>query len=147
MFIAYPDSDDGHEPSQPRLHARHLGGIGTQESSSSRSSDHPSSSAVIIPLVISMVLILLGIGTAVLFYISYRRRHRRWVADFRARREEEMRRFEKEEKEGEGGPGWWEVEVGDKDEENGYVNPHEKAQGITWNVRLFPRRHRTQYDR
>lgn len=142
MFIACPHSPDG--PSrQQNLLPRHLGGADNQLSPDSRfgSADHPSQTAVLIPLVISMVLILLGIGTAILFYISYRKRHRIWLADFRIRREAERRRLEKEDKEGVDGPGWWEVEVGDgyEAETDGrwggaYGDQDEKEEDMRWNV-------------
>ena len=64
-----------------------------------------------------MILIILGVGTAVWFYISYKRRHRLWLADFTMRREAERRRLDEEEKKAREGPGWWEIEVGDGDDE------------------------------
>lgn len=79
--------------------------------------DHdPSSSAVLIPLIISMVLVVLGVSVAVIFYITYRRRYRTWLVEFQARRERERWEELEREKKARIGPEWWEVEVGDEGE-------------------------------
>lgn len=98
------------------LHDRSLGGVSLTPQSDSGPDTDPRSSAVLIPLIISMILIVLGIGTAMGFYITYRRRNRLWLAEFGARREAERMRAEEEEKKGGEGPGWWEVEVGDEED-------------------------------
>lgn len=81
----------------------------------------PSSTTVLIPLAISMILIILGIGLAVFLFVGYKRKQRAWVVDYAARRERERMEEREMEKEGKGGgPGMWEVEVRevmDEDEE------------------------------
>lgn len=93
----------------------------------------PTSNAVLIPLIISMLLVLIGVGIAVTFYVLYRRRYRSWLVEFTARRERERREEEEKERKGKIGPAWWEVEVGDEDEEGewwGGMDDVEKG----WNV-------------
>lgn len=80
----------------------------------------PTSASVLIPLIISMVLIVLALGTAVFFYMGYKRRYGAWLANFQARRERERLAALEEEKKGGGSrnPGMWEVEVKEVDEEH-----------------------------
>jgi hypothetical protein len=87
--------------------------ISNDDSQSDNTRPDPASTTVLIPLVISMILVLGGLGLAVYFFVRYKRRHRIWLVDFHARRQRERREFmerEKEEK-GAGRPGMWEVEV------------------------------------
>lgn len=97
----------------------------------------PNSTAVLIPLIISMVLVFLGVGVALAFYISYRRRYRRWIVGFRERRAREERERLEQEKKDSIGPGWWEVEVADDgdEEEEGYHQEKRTAGAQSdWNV-------------
>lgn len=86
-------------------------------------STDPKSATVLVPLVISMGLVFAGLGLAVFFYVRYRRKYRLWLEAFQARRERERLEGLKEEDKG---PGMWEVEVKDvnEDEDHGWAEEY-----------------------
>jgi hypothetical protein len=100
----------------------------------------PSSTTVLIPLAISMILIILGIGLAVFLFVGYKRKQRAWVLDYASRRQREMEAGVEGEKE-EKGPGMWEVEVREvedvgecENEKNGVLSlsPKRSKSNLEW---------------
>jgi len=85
---------------------RALFGVAAQSSPPSSNHTAVGSTTVLIPLVLSIILVVVGIGLGVLCFVGYRRRQRVWWRDFERRRGSREKEDVLEEK-----PGIWEIEL------------------------------------